>query len=240
MVYSRTWKEHLEHLESVLLALKDAGLTANPTKCRWGGRAVEFLGHWIGAGAMSIPRHRTEALANYQKPQTKRGLRAFIGSVSFYRRYIKQLASHTAVLTPMTTKQAPQKVVWTADGECAFKCIFNFFCCPSVLCIPLDSDSVSIVTDASGRGIGGVLQVRRGEEWQPAAYFSRQFRGAEQRYSATELEALALVKTITHFGHYLYGRTFEAFTEPKPLEQLMTSTRLNPRLARLSLSSNTG
>ena len=93
---------------------------------------------------------------------------------------MKDLASHAAVLTPMTTKTAPQKVVWTAEGECAFKCIVDYFCSPSVLCIPLESDEVSIVTDASGRGIGGMLQVRRGEEWQPAAYFSCQLRGAEQ------------------------------------------------------------
>ena len=45
VVYSRTWSEHLDHIASVLEALKGAGLTANPTKCRWGGRAVEFLGH---------------------------------------------------------------------------------------------------------------------------------------------------------------------------------------------------
>ena len=122
-----------------------------------------------------------------------------------------------------------------AEGECAFQNILDFFCCPSILCIPMESDCVSIVTDASGRGIGGVLQVRRQEEWQPAAYFSRQLRGVKQRYSATELEALALVETITHFGHYLYRRSFEAFTDHKPLEQLMLSTRLNPRLARLSL-----
>ena len=66
VVYSKTWSEHLVHIASVLGALKVAGLTANPTKCRWGGRAIEFLGHWIGAGSMTIPRHKIEALANYK------------------------------------------------------------------------------------------------------------------------------------------------------------------------------
>ena len=206
VVYSTTWEDHLVHVGGVLQALSSAGLTANPTKCRWGGRAVEFLGHWVGAGTMSVPMHKTEALAKYVKPQTKRGLRAFIGSISFYRRYIESLASETAILTPMTTKQAPQRIGWTAEGECAFSNICSFFCSPPVLCIPVDSDVLSIVTDASGRGIGGVLQVQRVEAWQPAAYYSRQLRGAEHRYSATELEALALVETIQHFGYYLYGR----------------------------------
>ena len=234
VVYSTSWDDHLIHIASVLQALKQAGLTANPDKCRWGGRAIEFLGHWIGAGSMTIPDHKIEALGKYTRPQTKRGLRAFIGSVSFYRRYIQQLAQHTAILTPMTAKQAPQRLQWTAEGEEAFRCICDFFCHIPILCIPELHDVVSIVTDASGRGIGGVLQVQRGGDWQPAAYYSRQLRGAEVRYSATELEALALVETVSHFGHYLYGKTFKAFTDHKPLEQLVSSTRLNPRLARMS------
>ena len=127
MVYSTTWEEHLRHIASVLQALRQAGLTANPDKCRWGGRAIEFLGHWIGAGSMTIPSHKVEALGTYSRPQTKRGLRAFIGSVSFYRRYISQLAKHTAILTPMTAKQAPQRLEWTAEGEEAFRCICHFF-----------------------------------------------------------------------------------------------------------------
>ena len=34
VVYSRTWEDHLQHIGSVLEALKVAGLTANPTKYR--------------------------------------------------------------------------------------------------------------------------------------------------------------------------------------------------------------
>ena len=67
-------------------------------------------------------------------------------------------------------------------------------------------DTFSIVTDASGLGVGGVLQVWRGDRWEAAAFYSRLLQGAEQRYSATELEALALVSTISHFAYYLYGR----------------------------------
>ena len=76
--------------------------------------------------------------------------------------------------------------------------------------------------------------MKREDHWQPAAYYSRQLREAENRYSATELEALALGETVAHFGHYLYSRPFKAYTDHRPLEQLLTSTRLNPRLARLA------
>ena len=133
-----------------------------------------------------------------------------------------------------TSKQAPQTLEWKDEGMIAFNCIRNFFCATPNLCVPLPSDVLSIVSDASGKGVGGVLQVRRDGEWTPSAYYSRQLRGAEARYSATELEALALVETVRHFAYHLYGRGFVAFTDHRPLEQLLSSTRLNPRLARMA------
>ena len=123
---------------------------------------------------------------------------------------------------------------WTGEGVGAFRHICDFFCHPPNLCVPLPNDVLSIVNNASGRGVGGILQVQRDGEWMPSAYFSRQFRGAEYRYSATELEALALVETVRHFSYHLYGRNFQAFTDHRPLEQLMSYTRLNPRLVRLA------
>ena len=57
-----------------------------------GGRKMEFLGHLVGGGSMSVPEHRVEALAQYTKPTTKKGLRAFLGAVGFYRRYVELLA----------------------------------------------------------------------------------------------------------------------------------------------------
>jgi len=233
VIFSETWEDHLAHIQSALHTLEQAGLTANPSKCVWGGTCIEFLGHLVGGGKMALPEHRAEAFKQYEKPKTKKGLRSFLGAVSFYRRYIKMLASQTAKLTPLTSKLAPAKVVWSREGEQAFRTIVNMICGACVLCIPLPKDRYSLVTDASGLGIGGVLQVWREEAWEPAAFFSRQLKGAEQRYSATELEALAVVESINYFAYYLYGHKFDVFTDHKPLTHLMDSEKLNPRLRRL-------
>ena len=234
VIFSSTWEDHIVHVGRVLEAIRTAGLTVNPTKCCWGGRAVEFLGHYVGRGSMTIPEHRTTPLKNYARPRSKKGLRAFIGSVVFYRRYLPKLAHYTAVLTPMTSRRAPQTVEWTEEGMDAFSHICTFFCATPNLCVPLSCDELSIVCDASGRGLGGVLQVKREGEWTPSAYYSRQLRGAESRYSATELEALAVLETVRHFAYHLYGREFTAYSDHRPLEQLMSSNRLNPRLARIA------
>ena len=37
-------------------------------------------------------------------------------------------------------------------------------------------------------------------------YHARQLRSAELNYSATKLEALAVISTVEHFAHYLFGK----------------------------------
>ena len=55
IIYSNSWTEHMTHVKQVHRALKVAGLTANPSKCEWGGQELQFLGHVIGSGNISIP-----------------------------------------------------------------------------------------------------------------------------------------------------------------------------------------
>ena len=82
-----------------------------------------ILGHHVSNGCTSIPERRAEVFRTYSKPVTKRGLRAFLGAVSFYRRYVKRLASETVTLSPATAKAAPVKVEWTKEMETAFNTI---------------------------------------------------------------------------------------------------------------------
>jgi len=111
LVYSNSWEDHLVHNDRVFSKLKEAGLTANPDKYKWGGKSMQFLGHQIGSGRMSLPSHRAEAFSSYTRPTTKKGLRTFLGAIGFYRRYVQCLASYTAQLTPLTSKAAPSRVV---------------------------------------------------------------------------------------------------------------------------------
>ena len=234
IIFSPSWEEHVGHVREVLSRLREAGLTASPKKCIWGGKVVEFLGHSLGEGKISIPESRVRVLRDYIRPRSKKGLRTFLGMVSFYRRYINMLAEHTAALSPATAKSESSVVEWTEERSKAFHAICKLVCDSCVLEIPLPQDEFSLVTDASGFGLGAVLQVKRKEGWTAAAFYSRQMRGPERRYSASELEALAVVESVRHFSPYLYGQKFIVFTDHKPLCYLLTSDHLNGRLKRLS------
>ena len=72
----------------------------------------------------------------------------------------------------------------------AFSKLKCSLCKNVVLCIPCPSDIFELCTDASTREVGSVLCVQRKEKELPVAFYSRQLRDPECRYSSTELEAL--------------------------------------------------
>ncbi len=88
LIWSSNWKQHLEHLRGVFGQLEKAGLTCQVAKCEFGKSELEFLGHRIGHGRLSVPADRITALINYKRPVSKKavptsllGLRQFLSKI---------------------------------------------------------------------------------------------------------------------------------------------------------------
>src|SRR5215469_6165258 len=45
IIFTRGWNEHLDEIEKLCSRLKEAGFTVRPSKCEFGMRGMEFLGH---------------------------------------------------------------------------------------------------------------------------------------------------------------------------------------------------
>ena len=64
------------------------------------------------------------------------------------------------------------------------------------------------------------------------AYASRQLRPNESSYPVHDLELAAVVFALKIWRHYLYGETFQIFTDHKSLKYLMSQRELNMRQRR--------
>jgi hypothetical protein len=77
-----------------------------------------------------------------------------------------------------------------------------------ILAYPRNEDSFFLETDASNTSMGAVLsQIQDGKE-KVIAYYSKAFSRTERKYCVIRRELLAVVASIKHFHHYLYGRHF--------------------------------
>ena len=89
--------------------------------------------------------------------------------------------------------------------------------------------NLSNTTHASKKGLGAVLsQIGEDGKERPVAYASRTLNKAEKNYTTHKLEFLALKWSITdRFHEYLYGSTFEVFTDNNPLSYVLSSAKLD-------------
>jgi len=108
-------------------------------------------------------------------------------------------------------------------------------CATPVLAYPNFELPFILTTDASKMAIGAILsQVQDGKE-RPIAYASRQLNTAEQNYTVSEKEMLALVWATRYFRCYLYGKRFLVMTDHAALTCLQKFADHNSRLLRWSL-----
>ena len=206
-----------------------------PGKCVWAARSVEYLGYQVGEGLLSVPEARLNFIQTLSQPKTVKQLRSFLETVGYYRRFVPQFSTHSEELTPSTKKGMPTVINWSPIMCSSFHALKSSLSSVPCLTIPNSCDMFTLVTDASGRGIGSVLCVTRSSFDFPVAFHSRQLRERETKYSASELEGVAVVEAIKHFEVHLFGKSFKVVTDHNALTHLFCSTVLNAKLWRWAL-----
>lgn len=79
------------------------------------------------------------------------------------------------------------------------------------------SGKLELHTDASAKALGGVLYQEVSGKLKPIAFHSRRFKPAEENYSATDHEMLAIIDNLRHFRHYVAGLPLTVRTDHAPL-----------------------
>ncbi|CAG2191073.1 Retrovirus-related Pol polyprotein from transposon 17.6,Retrovirus-related Pol polyprotein from transposon 297 [Mytilus edulis] len=149
---------------------------------------------------------------------------------SFYRRFVKNYADIVRPMTDLTKKG--KKFVWTDQCETAFHRIKQELTGANIMGHPNNADEFILDVDASGTGIGAVLQqVQEGRE-RVIAYASRSLNRAERNYCITQQELLAVRYFVDYFRQYLLGRKFKIRSDHQALIWLFRLKEPRGRIAR--------
>jgi len=202
VVHSATFEEHIKHLNETLLLLDKAGFKLNLEKCDFAVSNFRFLGYRVTPQGFLPDPEKVKSIEEMLPPKNQKGVRRFLGAAGFFRKFVPKYAKIAAPLTRLTRKDV--RFVWGPDQRDAFIKLKDLLITAPVLAKPDFEKNFELHTDASQVAIGACLmQTDDQNELHPIAYFSRKLRGAETRYSATDLEALAVVESVRHFDAYL-------------------------------------
>ena len=229
IVTGETDDEHLANLEAVLQRLLDAGLRAHPTKTRFFDAKTEYCGHEVSAAGLHKLQSKVDAIQKAPRPTTVAELRSFLGLVSYYRKFIPNVATTLHPLNALL--QRGQRWKWTPDCERAFQTIKQQMASDTIL-THFNSDlPIRVASDASPYGLGAVLShvMPSGEE-RPIAFASRTLSPAERNYSQIDKEALGIVWSLRKFHSYVYGRHFTLVTDHQPLTAIFHPSKHLPTM----------
>ena len=207
----------LKTLEAVLKRLLEHGLKLKENKCSFMVKSVEYLGFKIDGDGIHKTDDKLKAVKNLKVPSKVEELQAFLGFVTFYGKFIPNLATTASPLFDLLKKNA--EWVWSDDCQHAFESIKLELLSPRFLTHFQPELPVKLICDASSVGVGAVLgHVMPDGVERPIAFASRALNKAERNYSQIEKEGLALIFGVKKFHIYLYGRKkFTLVTDHKPL-----------------------
>lgn len=219
LIYSRSEAEHEEHLREVFKRLKQYGMLVNTSKCVLGVSEVTFLGYLISGSGCRPLDLKVQAVKEFPPPTNVRQLRGFLGMLNFYRRFLPQAALIQAPLHALLTGsvKGSQPITLTGDTLAAFEACKESLYNAALLAHPDCSAKLAVVTDASDKAIGAVLQQCRDNAWEPLAFFSRKLSPSQIKYSTYDRELLSIYEAIKYFRHMLEARHFVVYTDHKPI-----------------------
>ena len=236
IIFSKSVEEHIQHVDEILTALGNAGVTLKIKKCKFFSDTVEYLGHIIKPGNLEIDSSNTKSLREAKPPTTKTELRSFLGLCNVYRRFIKDFSTTAHPLNELLKKGSPDKFELNDAQLAAFRTFINAVCSPPVLALPKPDLPYSVDTDASEYGLGCTLfQTNEDGDRKPIGYWSRSLKPAEKNYSASERECLGVFWALLTLRPYLQFEKFLVHTDHNALKWLLNITEPSSRLTRWRL-----
>ena len=148
---------------------------------------VECLGHVIDSEGLHVTPGKIEEIVNAPKPQNVTELRAYLGLVDYYGKFIPNLASTLQPLNSLLQKN--RKWLWSEECTKAVQKANEKLTSSHVLTHYNPSLPIRLATDASQHGIGAVLShVTPDDVKKPMAFASQTFSMSERNYYQIEKE----------------------------------------------------
>ena len=240
-------KRHQAYIHLVLDILAQHNLYLKPEKCTFKQEEIDYLWVIVGQGVLKMDPKKLQGIADWSPPKTVTEVCQFLGFTGYYRYFIPNYSKVARPLLDLTKKTLTW---WWGEAQMkVFETLKSLMCCKPVLVQPNFDKRFYLQTDASAYGVGAILSQVAGPDpdtdstippknskpkLHPVTYYSATFTPTERNYNIYERELLAMMKSLTHWQHYLDWMKFLfiILTDHANLQYWKAPKNLNRRTAR--------
>lgn len=234
IVFSTSLQEHICNLKMVFETLQKYNLKIQLDKSEFLCKEVAFLGHVVTPDGVKPNPDKIKTIQNWPLPKNETELRGFLGTLGYYRRFIKDFAR---IIKPLTNRlRKNEKIQHDKEFVETFEKCKQLLTSSLILQYPDFSQPFVLTTDASNFALGAVLSQGIIGKDRPVAFASRTLTKTEENYSTIEKELLAIVWACKYFRPYLFGRKFTLYTDHKPLSYVFNLKDPSSKLVRWRLA----
>jgi hypothetical protein len=149
LAYSRNEEEPEGHLRLVLQKLRDYKLYAKLSMCEFWLKQVNFLGHVISKGGISVDPSKVQDVLDWKAPTSVGDIRSFLGLAGYYQRFIEGFSKISKPMIELLEKD--KQFEWMPACESSFQELKKRLTTTLVLVMPDLEKPFFIYCDVSGQ-----------------------------------------------------------------------------------------
>ncbi|GKB56068.1 putative nucleotidyltransferase, ribonuclease H [Tanacetum coccineum] len=201
----------------MLARCEETNLVLNWEKCHFMVKEGIVLGHKISKSGNEVDRAKIDVIVKPPYPTNVKGVRSFLGHAGFYRRFIKDFSKIARPMTQLLMKDA--KFVFSNECMQAFNFLQNKLIFAPVIIAPDWNLDFELMCDID-------------KMFCPIYYASKAMNDAQEHYTTTKKELLAVVYAFDKFRSYLIMSKTIVYTDHSDLKYLFSKQDAKPRVIR--------
>jgi hypothetical protein len=156
VIFSKTFDDHLEHLDQVFKAVAETGITLATTKCHFAYQSLLLLGQKVSRLGLSTHMEKVSAILNLEEPKNTHQLQIFLGMMVYFSAYIPFYVWIAAPLFNLLKKDT--KWEWTNLHTEAFELCKQVLTNAPVQGYAVPGSPYRLYSDACDFGLAAILQ----------------------------------------------------------------------------------
>ena len=156
VIFSKTFEDHCQHIETVLRAIQSSKITLSPSKCHFGYQSIMLLGQKVLRLGLSTHKEKVDTILQLDNPRNVHDLQVFLGMMVYFSSYVPFYAWIAHPLFQLLKKE--NKWIWGKEEQTAYDLCKQVLTEAPVRAHAIPEMPYQIYSDACDFAVAAILQ----------------------------------------------------------------------------------